>query len=105
MAAEPVVDLKKPTEAADKQPEKEEEKGLGNDACVLTSHGVTYQGTKRCSHLPIGLQNIPPPVKFSARCSRSSSRKWSPARLCWNFAWSMLSDGACQSQPTYHVDI
>jgi hypothetical protein len=32
MSAEPVVDLKKPVESAEKQPDKEEERGLGNDA-------------------------------------------------------------------------
>jgi len=34
MSAEPAVDLKNPAETADKQREKEEEKGLGNDAWV-----------------------------------------------------------------------
>lgn len=34
MAAEPTVDLKRPTEPAEKQAEKEDEKGLGNDAYV-----------------------------------------------------------------------
>lgn len=32
MSPEPAVDLKQATEPAEKQPEKEEEKGLGNDA-------------------------------------------------------------------------
>ena len=32
MSAEPVVDLKKQAEPAEKQSAKEEEKGLGNDA-------------------------------------------------------------------------
>ena len=45
MAGEPIVDLKKSAEPAEKEPEKEEEKGLGNDACVRARRAMMREGT------------------------------------------------------------